>query len=298
MNLAFCFWLARQRHRNVWVMFHEVAFPFKSRQPIKHHFLAAMHRLMAWIVLRNAKQSFTSIEAYQELLTRLSPDANVGLLRIFSNVPFDVSQELAHEASAKALRDHRVLGVFSSYGVEICELMEGVLPTVMENSSVQVKLVGPGSAFLERFCARFPHLKDRLSTTGRVSALDAGPHLQACDLLLQLYPDGAAGARGTFVAALASGVPVITTAGPFTEPLLKSSRAVAFSDPEPQAIRRVIDDMLADQNLIQELGAAGRRLYLDHFAVAVTVGKLQEAAQAGALLTSKQAAQLRSQAAR
>src|SRR5215472_6234377 len=50
MNLPFCCWLARLR-RNVWVMFHEVAFPFLTGQPLRHRVLATVHRLMARIVL-------------------------------------------------------------------------------------------------------------------------------------------------------------------------------------------------------------------------------------------------------
>ena len=57
MNLAFCFWLALQRKKKkIWVMFHEVAFPFRSHQPWKHDLLAVVHRLMAWIVLHSARK--------------------------------------------------------------------------------------------------------------------------------------------------------------------------------------------------------------------------------------------------
>ena len=44
MNLAFCWWIFRQRKHNVCVMFHEVAFPFRSGQPLRHHLLAMVHR--------------------------------------------------------------------------------------------------------------------------------------------------------------------------------------------------------------------------------------------------------------
>src|SRR5215471_1236271 len=66
MNIAFCGWLATLGKNNVWVMFHEVAFPFRSGQPWKHDLLAVVHRMMAWGILRSARRSFTSIEHYRE----------------------------------------------------------------------------------------------------------------------------------------------------------------------------------------------------------------------------------------
>ncbi|MBZ5610952.1 MAG: glycosyltransferase family 4 protein [Acidobacteriia bacterium] len=281
MNLGFCWWLFKQRRRNLLVMFHEVAFPFKPGQPWKHHLLAAVHRLMAWMMLRSARHSFTSIESYEELLRSLAPEARIRLLRLFSNVPFDTSSSSDGDAEQHE-RNGDTLGVFSSFNAEICELLEHTLPTVLENPAVHVLLIGPGAALIERFCATFPKFRDRLSTSGHVNALEVGRHFRACDVLLQLYPDGAAGARGTLLAALASGVPVVTTAGRLTDPLLKSSNAIVFADPYPSAIRRAIDDLLANKARARMLGASTRRFYETHYDVAVAVKTLKEAARESA----------------
>ena len=79
--------------------------------------------------------------------------------------------------------------------------------------------------------------------------------------------------HGTFVAALASGVPVVTTAGPLTEPLLMTG-GVAFADDEPNAIRVAVSRLLDDPSISRAVGIAGRRLYLDHFALKVTIDAL------------------------
>ena len=78
------------------------------------------------------------------------------------------------------------------------------------------------------------------------------------------------------MAALASGVPVVSTAGPLTGPLLEASGALAFTDFKPQAIRQTIDTLLADKAAARRLGAAGRQLYQSHFDVAVTLAVLSE----------------------
>ena len=270
MNVAFCLWLASQRKKkNIWVMFHEVAFPFRDRQPLKHDLLAAMHRCMAWIVLRSAKRSFTSIEAYRQLLTRLAPASEVELLRLFSNVPFSGCRDVPERGAAKT---RPLVGMFSSFGKEIRELLDRTLPGLLQDTSFDVLLVGPGANFIRAFSRKYPMFKHRLYTSGRVNALEAGPYIQTCDVLVQLYPDGACGARGTFAAALASGVPIITTAGPLTESLFKD--AVAFVEHKPQALRRAIEHLLTDQAAARSLGNASRRLYEDHFALPVALSRL------------------------
>jgi glycosyltransferase involved in cell wall biosynthesis len=280
MNIAFCCWLAARRHRKVWVMFHEVAFPFKSGQPWRHKVLAVTHRLMAWIVLHSAQQSFTSIEPYRNLLSRIAPKAKVHLLRLFSNVPFGRSEDPDHHSQIATSSSERVVGMFSSFGAETWKLLEETLPNLLGNSSFKFLMIGPGSSFIEQFCRTFPEFKGRVSTTGRVNALQAGSYLQACNVLLQLYPEGACVARGTLVAAMASGVPVVTTSGPLTGSLLGSSGALAFADAEPLAICRVLEDLLADPLAARRLGAAGRRLYETDFDIAVTVATLRQMAGA------------------
>lgn len=275
MNLAFCFWLKRQRHRTMSVMFHEVAYPLKSSQPLRHHVLALVHRLMARIVLHRATYSFTSIEPYRELLTRLAPDAQVQLLRICSNVPFPWNATASRTVSAAPPAGPKVVGIFSSFGRDIAALLEPIVPSILENNATQVRLIGPGSTLVSKICERFPQYRQRLITTGRIPASEVAPHLTGCHVLLQLYPDGAAAARGTLVAALASGVPVVTNAGPLTEPLFQSNNAVVFCDDTPAGVRQTIETLFADEAASSELGLAGRRLYEDHFDISVAVTKLR-----------------------
>ena len=280
MNLAFCIWLLRQRHRRVFVMFHEVAYPFRDSQPLKHDVLAAVHRLMAWLVLASAERSFTSIEPYRSLLTRLAPRAQVELLRICSNVPFTGPRKIYQNGIEKPPVDWKTVGIFSNFPPDICCVLDRVVPAMLANPGIRLRLVGPGEAFVEHIRSRFPHLAQQISTTGRLAPVEAGPYLQSCDVLLQIYPDGAAGARGTLSAALASGVPVVTNQGNMTEPLFKTSGAVALADSEPDAICEAVEQLLSDHSAIQKIGTAGRRLYEKHFDISLTVDKLRNAVNA------------------
>ena len=274
MNIAFCGWLACGR-KNVWVMFHEVAYPFRSGQPLRHHFLAAVHRCMAWIVLRSASRAYTSIEPYQQTLERLSSKAEPKLLRIFSNVPF------RRHHGVKSVRSHSPhfkIGVFSNFAPEVAGLLMDAFAALLENPSFQVRLIGPGERFIEDFVGRFPQFCGRMTTTGHLNAIEIGPHLEACDALLQLYRDGACAARGTFVAALASGVPVVSNHGKLTESMFARRGAVAFSNLDPASLRETLERLQSDPEYAHGIGDAGRRLYSAEFDVEVTVAQLCEAA--------------------
>jgi glycosyltransferase involved in cell wall biosynthesis len=268
MNLSFCFWLFVQRNRKkTMVMFHEVAYPFRTGQPLKHDILATVHRIMAWIVLRSVNFVFTSTDGYQALLRRLAPpNSEVGILRICSNVPFGGSINPVSEAlNEKSANPQFIVGVFSSFGSEICDLLEPVLPCVLENPLIRVVLIGPGHPFVEALTTRFPAFAGRITATGRVQALTAGPYFQHCNVLLQLFPDGACAARGTLIAALASGVPVVSTCGPLTDRLLLESGALLFAENSPERICSAIESLRLDPALARRIGDRACWLYEEHF---------------------------------
>jgi glycosyltransferase involved in cell wall biosynthesis len=251
-------------------MFHEVAYPFRHGQPLKHDMLAAVHRIMAWIVLHSAERSFTSMESYRKLLNRLAPNIPVELLPICSNVPFEDWRGKPGEPT-----EFKTVGVFSNFHPEICSVLEPVAAAILANPNIHLRLIGPGSSLAHKLRTQFPKRSHQVSVTGRVAAIDAGPYLRACDVLLQIYPDGAAGARGTLIAALASGVPVVTTAGDLTEPIFKTSDGLVITEGDPTAIRRSVEDLLADHSLARRIGTSGMRLYKDYFDIAVTAARLE-----------------------
>src|SRR5205085_9332813 len=76
MNLAFAAWVAcrARRFAPVWVMFHEVAFPF-GRRPVRA-ILALANRLMARLLAGAADRVFVSVPAWGDTLRTLCPRAN------------------------------------------------------------------------------------------------------------------------------------------------------------------------------------------------------------------------------
>ncbi len=278
MNLAFCWWIFRQRKQKVCVMFHEVAFPFRSGQPLRHSLLAAVHRAMAWSILRSVRHSFTSTEPYLALLRNLGNSRTpIGMLRICSNVPMESYRSEGADHRDEDRRGAFTVGIFSNFSPELRTTLEPAIGAILENPRISVALLGPGESFRKSLAQQFPQAADRIATTGRLHVTQIGKHMRSCDALLQLYPDGASAARGTLIAALASGVPVVTTAGPDTDRLLLESGAMLFSEGSQQSIRDAVELLRETPARARELGARALRLYSESFQPAAIVSAIREA---------------------
>ena len=75
--------------------------------------------------------------------------------------------------------------------------------------------------------------------TGTLSPRALAEHVEACDLLVQPYPDGISSRRTSAMAGLALGVPVVTTTGHLTESLwAETRRRLARDVGRSRALRR------------------------------------------------------------
>jgi glycosyltransferase involved in cell wall biosynthesis len=283
MNLAFCLWIFLKRHNNVSIMFHEVAFPFRAGQRWRHNLLAVVHRLMAWIILRSARQSFTSTDDYLSLLRKLGTSrAPVDMLRICSNVP---SSSYSNQTPRKRTDtgSESVVGVFSGFGREICDILEPAIVCLLRSPRMKFVLIGPAEMFLQTLVERYPMSAGRISTTGRLHVSAVDEYMKRCDVLLQLYPDGACASHGSLIAALASGTPVVTTRGRRTDQILLESGGLLFAGDTPGSIREGIESVVAAPTMARGTSTRARRVYEEYFRPEVIADKLRQTASESAL---------------
>jgi glycosyltransferase involved in cell wall biosynthesis len=284
MNLAFCRWIAMQRKHNVYVMFHEVAFPIRTGQPWKHRLLALVHRAMARTILRSVRHSFTSTDEYLALLLHLGErGVPISLLRICSNIPASSYMD----GQEGGLANGSTVGIFSNFNPEVREALEPAVRCLLQNPKIEVALLGPGEAFRESLASQDPEAADRIRTTGRLRVDEVGRHMRDCDALLQLYPGHASAARGTLIGAMASGVPVVTTAGPATDLLLLESDALVFAEGSPLSIRESVEMLLRNPARAQQIGDRAQRLYEAYFHPAVIVQRLRALASGSVAVGAK-----------
>ncbi len=105
-------------------------------------------------------------------------------------------------------------------------------------------------------------LGDRTFWTGPLPADGVSRWLQAVDLLLLPYLDGASLRRGSLVAALVHGRPVVTTRPPDPRALrpLVAGEHLVTAEAQAEALAEAVRKVLDDPGLAARLGEAARRL--------------------------------------
>ena len=283
MNLPFAAWIAVRARRvaPVWVMFHEVAFPF-VRRPLRHNLVALINRVMARAVAGVADRVLVSIPSWGQLLSQVCPRARPAeWLPVPCNVATAADPGLVATARFRYAPDPTapLVGHFGTFGRMIADLLEpAVVGLLWTDPRVRVLLIGRGS---ERYQVHIggahPDLAGRVTGTGELPSVEVAAHLRACDLLLQPYSDGVSSRRGSVMAGLANQVPVVTNLGALSESLwAASSGVVVVPGPDPAALSAAAVEVLArsPENRLA-LGARGAALYFSAFTLEQTIARLR-----------------------
>jgi len=283
LNVAFVGWLAwrawRQRDR-LELMVHEPWLEFDARRP-RVAVAALVHRFMAWVLARSAARIWVSIPAWLPLIRRLAPSVEIGWLPVPGQVPV-----VRDAAEVTAVRDRLspnrtpVVGHYGTYGELITQLLAPSLERLLEGRpDVTVALMGLGSReFRDRWMTSRPQLASRVFATGVLDEHALSLHIQACDVLLQPYPDGVSARRSTAVSLLAHGAAVVTTFGHLSEGLWAESGAVDAVALDPVALAGAVQRLLDDPAKRVARARAAIELYERVFDVRHTTRALSAAA--------------------
>ncbi|MCC6606376.1 MAG: glycosyltransferase family 4 protein [Anaerolineae bacterium] len=103
-------------------------------------------------------------------------------------------------------------------------------------------------------------LSERVHWTGFLSDARVSAHLQAADLLVMPYRDGASLRRGTLMAALAHGRPLITTAPTAPSPLISGENCCLVPVGNAGALATAVQTLADDAALRQKLGLGAAEL--------------------------------------
>jgi glycosyltransferase involved in cell wall biosynthesis len=279
-NLPFCCWLRSRQHDPLWVMFHEVAFPFQRGNGASRHALAAVNRVMASLVGRSADRVFVSIPGWRAQLRGLvSRGTTIEWLPVPSGI-----EVLNDPAGCQRVRrihagDRPLVGHFGTYAPAIRSALGDALAGLFARTEAHALLLGRGSGAAAReFGERFPQFCSRLHGTGVLSDADLSRHIAACDLMLQPYPDGISSRRTSAMAVLRHGRPMVTTRGRLTEPLWDESGAVALAGSgDPLALAQAATALLSDPRRREQLSSIGPAIYDAHFDLRHTIAALRGA---------------------
>lgn len=281
-NVPFCIWLARRR-QPLWVMFHEVAYPFGATHTLAENALAIVTRRMAAIVARAADRIFVSIPAWRTVLERLArPAAAVSWLPVPSSVPVIPDALGVDRVRAGISATAPIVGHLGTYGRLIRPMLVACVPRLLESTDCHLLLLGRGSSTMrDALVSSHAEWARRIHAAGDLAPDDLSRHVAACDVMLQPYPDGVSSRRTSVMVALAHGRPVVTTLGALSEPVwADADAAVLVSSDEPAGLALATAALLQQPSRRAGFAARGRALYDGRFHLSHTVAALRARAAA------------------
>jgi glycosyltransferase involved in cell wall biosynthesis len=175
--------------------------------------------------------------------------------------------------------DGLLLGHFGTYDAPTRTGLQALVPGLLRAlPRARLLLLGRGSdAAAASLREGVPDLRDRIAGAGALGAAELSAHLQACDLMVQPYVDGASTRRTTLMAALAHGLPVVTTTGRLSEPFWSGSPAIAaVAAGDVEGMIHAAVRLAGDPSLRQRQAAAARDVYDARFALPHVIRALRE----------------------
>jgi len=104
-------------------------------------------------------------------------------------------------------------------------------------------------------------LRDRVLWTGYTPQAEVSANLLASDICVLPYRDGASFRRGSFMAALAHGLPIVSTQPKVELPELEDGRNIALVPPDaPDALADRIGELAASPEFRRQLGEGAKAL--------------------------------------
>lgn len=207
---------------------------------------------------------FFSIEPWARQYADWFPDTPVFHLPVGSNMP---DFGLSHSAARARLGipdSTLVAGIFGTlHASRLTSLMRTAAEVLYEEMGEDFLLlyVGPDGETARTLLGSVP-----LRDAGRLAPEDVSMHLSAMDLQLAPFLDGVSTRRGSVLAALQHGLPVVSTDGPLTDPLLRSAHGDALLLAPLASPAQFVDlacSLGTSASLRKRIGAGARVLYED-----------------------------------
>jgi glycosyltransferase involved in cell wall biosynthesis len=276
VNPSFVRWVTKL-DAPLWVMFHEVVYPFEYGQRLELTAYAAVTRAMAAWLLRRAERVLVSTPGWERFLLPLGARTPPIWMPVTSNVP-TVAPPAAELAALRATLgippDARVVGHFSTFNSLVTTMLGPTLRSVLARApGVHVLLLGRNSrAFATTLDAE---AGSRVHAAGELSEPDVARALSVADVLLLPFPDGVTGRRTTMMAALGLGKAVVTNAGEHSESVWFREGCVALTNGETETMAAEVLALLEDPARRDTLARRALCVYEERFAVEALVPRLR-----------------------
>ena len=279
LNLHIARWLFRRGAAGdmIEVIVHEPGLGWRGGGTT-HAIAALVHRVMLWLAFRNARRGWVTIPAWK---SRVRPYARKGLeigwLPATSPVPVTNDPKRVRELRGKFAPRSMLIGIFGRRPTADRHFQRSIVEVLSRRNDVNVVVIGSGSreAAID-LLALDPRFEGRIHATGTLAPEEVSLVIQACDVMLQLYPDGVSARRTSLISSLAHGVPIVTNEGAHSEDIWRESGGVALApDGDVEAVVRRVDDFLGDEAKRRSFGDRALALFEAEFQLSHAVQRLR-----------------------
>jgi len=287
INLPFCFWIWFLAKRGICVnlMAHEVFLPMEGT--LKQKAAGIVQRLMIRLLLCGSHCACASTIRYCKFLQEWSPTPapRIQHMPIYSNISVVKGADLVLSLRKKILGAKTngfprfIIGHFSTFNGMITPLLKACLRQIYTvEPEICFLLMGKGSVDFERdIRIEIPEIAKSCVATGLLTSEEVSLHLQCCDIMLQPYSGGVDTRNGSALASISHGKPLATFYGLRTETLWREKGVSIYSECEDvNALCCQILLLLDDRERLARMGEAARQLYLEEFAVDISIRHFTE----------------------
>lgn len=246
-----------------------------------------VQRLALGLLVCASRKVLVSIEAWARMLRRIFfwRKGDFVWVPVGSNIPTDPAPAGAREEIREAWglpRNGILLGTFSPLGSgKRLDLLFQTWDLVARRwPSIFLLLIG---VTREEVLSRTPEIpaEARVVFTGFLSAQDASRVLGCLDVFLIPYVDGVSTRRTAAIAAMAHGIPIVTTRGHLTDrSLFETSPIRLVSGDRVSAMVAAVEELVRSNRERERIGDLTRRFYEQHFAWGVIAKRVVELAEA------------------
>jgi glycosyltransferase involved in cell wall biosynthesis len=282
LNVVFALQIAGLRHIWLAVMFHELFDQWNqeetaARTPLRHRVLAAVTKRMCSLIARRADYCFASTAAYGDALRPFVREGvPIEWLPVPSNIPTQVNPQIARVVKERLTANCNgpLIGHFASYSPLLRSFVEKAAWRFPEWRFV---FIGRGSVdFCNELVSNGVLSHKQGIASGDIPHDEVSCWIDACDVMLQPYPEGASTRRGSLMAALGLGKATVTNLGSVSEPFWESNESLVVV--ETLDIDRNLDavaKIIAEPHLRDCLEANAARLYEERFHLRHTVARIE-----------------------
>jgi glycosyltransferase involved in cell wall biosynthesis len=230
-----------------------------------------LQRLQLFLLLLGSTKIITTTFAWRRWLLRYIPwrRRDIVCVAVGSNILPDrrSSDRVRCRQRLGFTADEVLLAVFSPFsaGKDLALIARTWVALHERHPNLRLAVIGADAADVHRRCPS-PAWNDGVRCTGYLSSAQVSEWLLASDLLAAPFDDGVSTRRTSVVAALAHGLPVVTTRGCLTDPELFENSPIVLTDAgDDAAFIAAVERLILDGGARETLRESSLVFHQSHF---------------------------------